>query len=388
MNTTILEPQHRTTRLDVGLVSNSGGPDPNAWKRAIGDKKIPARLGMLDEEKPRWDVMGASALGQAIFFLFLLVLPLFFPERLRTALRYEVTPLTTPLTTVPVAPEPPKIKPKVRPVPKPEITPEPPKMVRVIKPTLFQPVVVRKPKPIEERTLELKPVFQEVKVETPSNAPKRPREEVKVGNMSTGSAAPATVNLPPSKVQTGGFGDENGIPGPGNPNKRANINAKGSVLLPGGPGYGNGTGGATGVRGTVVSTGFGNGTAVPPAAKRGGAVQQATGFGDASAAVAEAPKKKAAAAESDTTPVNILEKPHPQYTAEGRTLRIEGDVVIDVVFLSNGQMQVKRVVSGLGHGLDESASRAAMQIKFKPAKRGGEPVDFPARVRIEFRLAY
>jgi TonB family protein len=49
---------------------------------------------------------------------------------------------------------------------------------------------------------------------------------------------------------------------------------------------------------------------------------------------------------------------------------------------------VNRVVSGLGHGLDEAATRAAQQIKFKPAKRDGQPVDFPARVRIEFRLAY
>jgi TonB family protein len=42
----------------------------------------------------------------------------------------------------------------------------------------------------------------------------------------------------------------------------------------------------------------------------------------------------------------------------------------------------------LGHGLDETAMRAAQHIKFKPAKRDGQAVDFPARVRIEFRLAY
>ena len=76
------------------------------------------------------------------------------------------------------------------------------------------------------------------------------------------------------------------------------------------------------------------------------------------------------------------------YTAEGRSLKIEGDVVLDVVFLANGSVQVSHVVSGLGHGLDEAAARAAQQIKFKPAKRDGEAVDFPARVRIEFRLAY
>jgi TonB family protein len=67
---------------------------------------------------------------------------------------------------------------------------------------------------------------------------------------------------------------------------------------------------------------------------------------------------------------------------------LEGDVVIDLVFLADGTVQVNRVLSGLGHGLDESATKAAQQIKFKPAKRDGQPVDFPARVRIEFRLAY
>jgi TonB family protein len=86
--------------------------------------------------------------------------------------------------------------------------------------------------------------------------------------------------------------------------------------------------------------------------------------------------------------VEILDKPRPQYTTEGRNQRIEGDVVLDMVFLANGSVQVNRVISGLGHGLDEAAVRAAQEIKFKPAKRDGQPVDFPARVRIEFRLAY
>ena len=69
-------------------------------------------------------------------------------------------------------------------------------------------------------------------------------------------------------------------------------------------------------------------------------------------------------------------------------MKIEGDVRLDVVFLANGTIQMNRVVSGLGHGLDEAAIRAAQQIKFKPAKRQGEPVDYPAVIRIEFRLAY
>ena len=137
----------------------------------------------------------------------------------------------------------------------------------------------------------------------------------------------------------------------------------------------------------MASTGFGNGTAIPPPARGKHGTVQAGSFSDATVA-AEAPKKKAASGEEATTPVGILEKPLPRYTKEGRSLKIEGDVVIELVFLATGQVQVSRVVQGLGHGLDEAAVQAAKQIKFKPAKRDGQPVDYPARVRIEFRLAY
>jgi TonB family protein len=226
----------------------------------------------------------------------------------------------------------------------------------------------------------------EAKLNTPINGPKRPKDEVKVNNLGSGSAAPPTVNLPVNKVQTGGFGDPNGLPGKGNPNKTTNINRLGSPALPGGFGYGNGTGGDKGVRGTVASTGFGNGVATPPPSGKHGAVQSG-GFADATVAD-NAPKKKAAPGDAPTTMVDILDKPHPQYSAEGRTLRLEGDVVLDLVFQADGTVQVNRVISGLGHGLNEAAVQAAKQIKFKPAKREGQPVDFPARVRIEFRLAY
>ena len=117
---------------------------------------------------------------------------------------------------------------------------------------------------MEAKAPELAPVLEAAKIDTATNQPKRPREEVKINNLNSGSAAPATVVAPVNKVQTGGFGDPNGVPGNGDPNKSTNINRKGSPALPGGPGYGNGTGGDKGIRGTVASTGFGNGTANPP----------------------------------------------------------------------------------------------------------------------------
>lgn len=392
MTIMIADPPASKTRLGVGWESSRNRPrDPEAWRRAIGTKRIPARLALLPEEEKRWDRIGVSALLQFLILGFFVTMPIFFPERLE-ALKYQVVPILMPASEIPVAPAPPPPKIKVKP---PEPKPQPveeevklsPKQPHIfVQQKAFQPDV----KKVDAKAPELTktPVFEEAKLNTPISQPKRPRDEVKVNNLNTGSGAPATVNLPLNKVQTGGFGDPNGLAGPPIPNKAANVNRQGSPALPPGPGYGNGTGGSKGARGTVASTGFGNGVAIPPPSggKRGGAVQS-TGFADATVAT-DAPKKKAQASDSPTTMVDILDKPRPQYTAEGRSMKIEGEVVIDLVFLANGTVQVNQVVRGLGHGLDEAAVRAAQQIKFKPAKRDGQPVDFPARVRIEFQLAY
>jgi TonB family protein len=387
---TLMIAEQPTSGMSLGVGFDGGRfrPRNESWRTAIGNKPVPARFDLLPEGEKRWDRIGISALLQVSLLTFFVVMPIFFPERL-SALRYSVVPLTMPVTEIPVAPPPPP-PPKVRakapdpkPIEQPKLNPKQPHIF--VQQKAFQPQI----KQLDLKAPELvKETVFEAKLNTPIDGPKRPRDEVKVNNLSTGSAAPATVKAPIEKVQTGGFGDPNGLPGKGNPNKTTNINRLGSPALPGGDGYGNGTGGAKGVRGTVASTGFGNGVANPPA---GGGAKHATvqsgGFADASVAD-NTPKRKALASESPTTMVDILDKPRPQYTAEGRRLRLEGDVVLDLVFQADGTIQINRVVTGLGHGLDDAAVRAAQQMKFKPAKRDGQPVDFPARVRIEFRLAY
>jgi len=57
-----------------------------------------------------------------------------------------------------------------------------------------------------------------------------------------------------------------------------------------------------------------------------------------------------------------------------------------MVFLANGRSSEQSFVSGLGHGLDEAATRAAQQIKFKPASAKSAS-DFRLR-RIEFPFGY
>jgi TonB family protein len=394
MTTMIADSPGSTTRLGVGFnADRRRQPNADAWKTAIGTKPIAARLALLPDSKPRWSRMGVSAVAQLGLLIFCVLIPLIYPDQLKTALHFQNVEIAAPLTEIPVAPPPP-------PPPPPKVvrakTPPPTPKPAVIEPVKLDPkkphifeipkAVVPKVQKVEALAPDMQAHLEAAKIDTTSNGPKRPKEDVKLNNMNSGSAAPATVKAPVDKVQTGGFGDPNGMPGKGDPQHATNVNRLGSPALPGGPGYGNGTGGDKGIRGTVASTGFGNGTANPPPSGGKPGKVQSSGFGDQT--VADAPKKKAAAGGPVDTPVDILEKPKPEYTAEGRSLKLEGDVVIDVVFLSNGTMQINHVVSGLGHGLDESAVRAAQTIKFKPAKREGQPVDFPARVRIEFRMAY
>jgi TonB family protein len=394
MATMIADPP--TSRsLGVGFSSNRGRTgNPEAWKQNIGTKQVPARLALLPEAKPNWRRVGFSAAVQLTILGFFIIIPMLYPEQMKTAIQYSYTAIAQPVTMIPVAPPPPpppKVKavvPKVAPKPAPV---EPPKL-NPQQPHIFADLM--KPKPVEHKLekAELKapdmsPKFDEVKINVKENGPKRPKEDVKVNNLNSGSAAPATVIAPVEKVQTGGFGDPNGVAGKGDPKHATNVARLGSPALPGGEGYGNGTGGKEGIRGVVPSTGFGNGTAIPPTGSKKGSVV-ATGFANAADTTAEAPKKKQQNnGPADNAPT-ILEKPRPEYTAEGRSMKIEGDVVVDMVFLANGTVQINRVISGLGHGLDEAAVRSAQQIKFKPALRQGQAVDFPARVRIEFRLAY
>jgi TonB family protein len=226
----------------------------------------------------------------------------------------------------------------------------------------------------------------------PTSAPVIPRQLVKTDVFSTGSSATPTIAAAPQKVQTGGFGDPNGVPSRENNGKPVNIAQLGGFDMPSGPGYGNGTAGSKGARGIVASAGFGNSTAVGDGTgavntTRGNTVVQHAGFGDAVPASVAIRTKPAENAASKTLSAEIISKPNPIYTDEARKLRIEGEVLLEVVFESGGKVRVLRVVRGLGHGLDEAAAKAAEQIRFHPAKQDGQPVDFPAVLHILFQLA-
>jgi TonB family protein len=218
-----------------------------------------------------------------------------------------------------------------------------------------------------------------------ASAPRRIERPLQTNVFVGSSATPTLPKMAASKVQTGGFGDPNGVPANPGARGKSNIASVGSFDLPPGPGYGNGTGGARGARGVIAGTGFGNGVAAAPQRPvvATGRVQTAN-FDPAPVAK---PMKAPAQVKAAMLPVSIQEKPTPVYTAEARKLHVEGEVLLQVMFTSTGQVRVLRVLRSLGHGLDESAMRAAEKIRFSPAQQEGRPVDSTATLHIVFQLS-
>jgi len=219
----------------------------------------------------------------------------------------------------------------------------------------------------------------------PSPVPAIPRG-VATNVFSAGSSAAPTIARAPSQVQTGGFGDPNGVPAKASQTRAVNIAQAGGFDMPAGPGYGNGSGGAHGARGVVASTGFGGGVATGNARTSSTGTVRDAGFGDVPAPPT-VQSRPAAPAAAKIVPAEILSKPVPIYTEEARAKRIEGEVLLEVVLEASGRLRVLKVVRGLGHGLDDAAVRAAEQIQFKPALKDGQPSDSTAVLHIIFQLA-
>ena len=349
-----------------------------------------ANLGLLPEQEGRFGSFGASliinvaAAGLVVLF--------------SIAGMHEVKKVkeNNAILVFPV----PQPKPYVPPVPRIHIIPPPPK--------LDQPKIeLPKPKPIVEP-----PKMEEIKIheEAPVIAPAPPKRvtpppQPKVGLFASSHPTMVANNTQRPSTHTGGFGDPEGVHPNPNANRPANIAAVGSfsgtpgIGAPGagaarrgsvhgvdfGSGVANGVPGGRDTRGTVASAGFSNGV-IGGTGKPGGTGRVAqTGFGDTGYAPAAAPVHREVAVNS--TPLKILNKPNPGYTEEARRLKIEGDVTLQVRFTATGQVEVLRIVSGLGYGLDELAKDAAQRIQFKPATRDGRPVDEVTVIHVTFQLA-
>jgi len=341
-------------------------------------------VALLPESQPPWKEfifsMGTQAL--ALFFLFLIGIS--HPEVLVPLPRdYHFIRLVATPPPVNQQPAPTRLLEKQLVVAQSE-TP--------IEDTLHIPADLPKPKNNVDLTAPRIEIAEANALPLPPTTLVVPRQPVRTNVFSPGSSATPTVARAPQLVQTGGFGDPNGVPAQPKNGRPVTIAQAGSFALPSGPGYGNGTGGAHGVPGVVVSAGFGNGVATGDGKGRVSASSRVqvreAGFGDAADASTLQPHSKSVAQTAPRIfPAEIVFKPLPTYTAEARKLRLEGEVLLEVVFGASGQLRVVRVVQGLGHGLDDAAIQAAERIRFKPALRDGQPTDFTAVLHVIFQLA-
>jgi protein TonB len=78
--------------------------------------------------------------------------------------------------------------------------------------------------------------------------------------------------------------------------------------------------------------------------------------------------------------------PQPAYTEAARSANIEGRVRVEVSVDAEGRVTGVRILSGLGHGLDEAALASARQASFSPATRCGKPVSTTFVIAMRFSL--
>src|SRR6266581_7698528 len=339
------------------------------------------QLGLLPERKINKRALAASYGLVSLALLIVINLELLMPEKLQLR-QYHVTEL---IPTPSLRPEPAPIK----------VTPEVhPKLLAAVKlpvfeqPKLVVPREIRReaPQPVEAPKVVVNQfVAPQLKLAVGGARP----QLVHTGDFG-GSSQQPTVNAAVDKVQTGGFGDPNGLTGTGKQGAKLYAAQAGGFDMPVGAGQGNGSGGAKGIKGTVGSADFGNGIATGgngDGRSNGKGSGVATGGFGSEQVVHSGPKIALMDSGPASNPVEITFKPNPVYTDEARSLKLEGEVLLEVNFTANGQLHVNRVVRGLGHGLDEAAVAAANKMRFKPALRNGQVVDSTAVVHVVFQIA-
>jgi TonB family protein len=163
-----------------------------------------------------------------------------------------------------------------------------------------------------------------------------------------------TYGDPSLRMPKGPIGDPTGVPAPPSP----------------GPGTGGGIGRNTG-------TGVGGGTGGGAGPGRGGN----TGGGDIGLGGGGSIEPMTASLRP-----TILYREKAKYTEEARQNKIQGSVLLQVVFNINGLITDVKVIRGLPDGLTEKAIEAAKKIRFNPAVKNGAPVSVRGTLDFAFNL--
>jgi protein TonB len=86
-----------------------------------------------------------------------------------------------------------------------------------------------------------------------------------------------------------------------------------------------------------------------------------------------------------TMPVPI-HKVEPEYSDEARKAHAMGVVLVAIEVGPDGKPTNIRVTRGFGMGLDEKATEAVRQWRFRPGTKDGKPVTVAAQIEVAFHL--
>ena len=352
------------------------------------DALIRDNFGLLPEPEGRWGSFGVSMISNIIVMALLIL----FTAAIH---KVEKAKYNETLIFPQEVPPPPKIVvPKVK-----VFAPPQPEMVKIEPPKITMPKI--QPPPEIPKPVKLD---QPDQPKLPPAPPKAvaPPPQPKVGLFASPKPTETANNQVKPDVKAGGFGDPTGAKTNPNTTKSALVAVGSFNSAPGassgagaarkgavsgtsfGAGVANGVPGGHDM-GKVASAGFANGVVGGTGKPGGTGTVASSNFGNN---LGGAPTKvEVKTSEPAFVPPVVISEPHPEYTAEAAQLRIQGEVTLQVRFLATGQVEVLRVVNGLGHGLDEQAKHVAEQIRFKPAEKDGHPVDHTTLIHVTFQLA-
>jgi TonB family protein len=166
--------------------------------------------------------------------------------------------------------------------------------------------------------------------------------------------AMTTLGDPSLRMPKGPIGDPTGVPAP----PSSGPGTGGGIGRNAGSGVGGGRGGGAGP-GNGMNTGGGD-----PRIGGGGGVEPMT---------------------ASLRPT-ILYREKAKYTEEARQNKVQGTVVLQVVFQASGAISDVKVIRGLPDGLTEKAIEAAKKIRFNPAVKNGSPVSVRGTLEFTFNL--
>ncbi len=346
-----------------------------------------SHFGILDDGKQSKASLFTSLVVNGIIAALLVMLG--FAAKKVSDNRQRITTLVAPIT---VKPAPEIVKPRVLPPP-----PLPPK-IQVQAPKITIPVVKAPDVPV--------PPVVHMTQPAPVVAPAAPKRVIApaapaVVNLARAEAASVPNNNPHPSAVALGRNDNPIAPSNAPATASVNLGQRGLAGMPasnsgGGPSatrvsLGNGSPGGSSltgngpraVQGVKLGVAGGTGTATNTAM---GQVAGPVNLGRAMVPVM--PKGAGPTAAAVHTGPKVVYKPRPEYTAEARSLHLEGTVSVRLRVAASGAVQVLGVTSGLGHGLDQSAENAVRATRFQPAvDASGKPTDWEGVVNVAFQLA-